>query len=211
MARFRAILKSTVQACADYIWPPMCAGCETPIRDAQGLCARCWDSVTFLSGPVCEACGVPFEYDLGPGALCGDCMRARPPFQRARAAFIYDDASRSMILAFKHADRTDLAPVLATWLRRPAAALLADADIIAPVPLHWTRLLSRRFNQAALLSNRLARLSGTKPVPDLLVRQKTHRHPGREIATRAATQCAGRLQSAGPSSCAVARQTRFIG
>ena len=109
---------------------------------------------------MCEACGVPFEYDLGPGALCGDCMRARPPFQRARAAFIYDDASRSMILAFKHADRTDLAPVLATWLRRPAAALLADADIIAPVPLHWTRLLSRRFNQAALLSNRLARLSG---------------------------------------------------
>ena len=96
----------------------------------------------------------------------------RPLLGRARAAFIYDDASRPIILAFKHADRTDLAPVLATWLRRPAAALLADADIIAPVPLHWTRLLSRRFNQAALLSNRLARLSGTKPVPDLLVRRK---------------------------------------
>ena len=172
MARFRVILKSTVRVCADYIWPPMCAACETPIRDVQGLCARCWDAVTFLSGPACEACGVPFEYDLGPGALCGDCTKARPPFQRARAAFIYDDASRPIILAFKHADRTDLAPVLATWLRRPAAALLADADIIAPVPLHWTRLLSRRFNQAALLSNRLARLSGTKPLPDLLVRRK---------------------------------------
>ena len=93
MARFRVILKSTVRVCADYIWPPMCAACETPIRDVQGLCARCWDAVTFLSGPACEACGVPFEYDLGPGALCGDCTKARPPFQRARAAFIYDDAS----------------------------------------------------------------------------------------------------------------------
>ena len=91
---------------------------------------------------------------------------------RARAAFVYNDASRPMILAFKHADRVDLAPLLVGWMARPARELLAEADIVAPVPLHWTRMLRRRYNQSALLANRLARVGDVKAVPDLLVRIK---------------------------------------
>lgn len=172
MARLSAMLKSAVARVADHLWPAVCAVCETPVQGAGGLCPACWEAVTFLGPPQCRACGVPFPFDTGPDALCGECTRARRPYDRARAAFIYTDASRPMILAFKHADRVDLAPLLVGWMVRPARELLADADIVAPVPLHWTRLLRRRYNQSALLANRLARVGGVKAVPDLLVRTK---------------------------------------
>lgn len=150
-----------------------------------GLCPECWDEMSFLGPPQCDTCGVPFPFDPGAGALCAECTRARPPYARARAAFVYDDASRGMILAFKHADRTDLAPVLAAWLARPGATLLGDADIIAPVPLHWSRLLSRRYNQSALLSNYLAGAAGVRSVPDLLVRKRrTGTQGGKSRAAR---------------------------
>ncbi|HEY5046703.1 MAG TPA: ComF family protein [Rhizomicrobium sp.] len=72
----------------------------------------------------------------------------------------YDPASRDPILALKRADRLDLVPTFARWLERAGKGLLADADVIVPVPLHWRRLWQRRFNQSAVLANRLAGLSG---------------------------------------------------
>ncbi len=189
MTRLTAMLKSAVclgaSVMKDHLWPPVCAVCESPIQGEGGLCPDCWDAVTFLGAPQCHACGVPFPYDPGAGTLCADCTRARPPYERARAAFVYDDASRAMILGFKHADRTDLAPVLTRWLRRPAQPLLDDADIVAPVPLHWSRLLSRRYNQSALLSNALAHGSDLKAVPDLLTRtRRTGTQGGKSRAAR---------------------------
>jgi len=176
MTRLAAMLKTTVQASGravlDHLWPPLCAGCDTPVLGAAGLCASCWDAISFLGAPQCYACGVPFPYDPGPGALCAACTAAHPPYARARAAFIYDDACRNFILAFKHGDRTDLVPTLVKWMVRPAQSLLADADIVAPVPLHWSRLLSRRYNQAGLLANALARHGHVAAVPDLLQRTR---------------------------------------
>lgn len=176
MTRLAVMLKSAVMQAAravqDHMWPPLCTACDTPLSSAGGLCADCWDKIRFLGQPQCHACGVPLPFDPGPDALCAACSGRRPAFERARSAFIYDDASRGIILAFKHADRTDLAPMLVNWLRRPAAPLLAEADIIAPVPLHWSRLLSRRYNQSALLANALARHGRVQPIPDLLIRTR---------------------------------------
>jgi ComF family protein len=84
--------------------------------------------------------------------------------------FRYDEASRGLVLAFKHADRTHSAPAFGQWLARAGAELLAGADIVAPVPLHWTRLAWRRYNQAALLAHAVSHTSGTACVPDLLLR-----------------------------------------
>ncbi len=182
MARMTALPNTPVAAArmlaagwsrlADILWPPVCGACEAASTVHGALCPACWDKVTFLGRPQCAACGVPLPYDLGPEALCGDCARQRPRVDRARAAFVYDDASRPMILAFKHADRTDLAPALVGHLLRPARPLLADADLIVPVPLHWRRLLARRYNQATLLANGLSARSGVPSVPDMLVRVK---------------------------------------
>jgi ComF family protein len=103
----------------------------------------------------------------------------------------YDDASRDLVLAFKHADRTDGAPAYGAWLARAGADLVADADAIAPVPLHWTRLFSRRYNQAALLALALGTHAGLPVVPDLLIRRRRTPSQGRMSATGRARNVAG--------------------
>lgn len=99
-------------------------------------------------------------------------------FARARAACLYDDASRGAILQLKHADRTDLAPMFARWISRSAWQLLEEADAIAPVPLHPSRLLGRRYNQAAEIARPLSRLAGAPYLPDALVRVRATQTQG---------------------------------
>ena len=137
-----------------------------------GLTAGAWEQVRVIEPPCCAVCGAPFEHDLGHGALCLSCQARRPAFDRARAACLYDDASRELILKLKHADRTDLAPLFARWLARAAAELLDEADAIVPIPLHRWRLLGRRYNQAAEIARRLATLSGCAYWPDALIRRR---------------------------------------
>ncbi len=104
--------------------------------------------------------------------ICGSCLADPPPFSQGRSVLRYDDASKDMILSFKHADRTDQAPVFAAWMVRAAGDLLDQNPIITPVPLHPRRLLKRRFNQSALLAGAIARQSGTRLMQDLLVRRR---------------------------------------
>ena len=154
-------------------------GCGAMVDAIGSLCAECWDKVVFLGPPQCAACGLPFAYSLGEGSLCGACSRRQPVFERARAAIAYDDASRRLILAFKHGDRTDAAPAFARWLARVGADLVGEAECIVPVPLHWSRLFARRYNQAALLAGRLGELSGVPVAPDALVRRRRTPPQGR--------------------------------
>jgi ComF family protein len=156
----------------DVVLPPRCLKCGTTVDAVGALCADCWPAIAFLASPQCAACGLPFEFDLGPDALCGACAGERPAFERARAAFRYDEGSKDLILRFKHADRTDSSPAFARWMARAGAALLTDADLIAPVPLHWLRLFMRRYNQAALLASALGDLAGKPAVNDLLLRRR---------------------------------------
>jgi ComF family protein len=154
------------------VLPAQCLGCRTVVDTLGALCPSCWSKVRFIDRPLCAACGVPFEFEMGEGALCGACVRSRPEYDRARAAIVYDEGSRGLILGLKHGDRTDAAPAFARWMLRAGGELVADADLIAPVPLHWTRLFARRYNQAALLALAIGKQSGTRVVPDLLVRRK---------------------------------------
>ena len=156
--------------------PPTCPACQVPVAPGidtgGGLCADCWSALNFLSRPHCDHCGHPFETAMHETMLCGACVRERPPFQRARAALVYDDASRDLVLGFKRADRTDWAPLFARWLADAGTELLADCDLVVPVALHWSRLLSRRFNQAAELARPLAKRTGVSFAPEVLVRTR---------------------------------------
>ena len=137
-----------------------------------GLCAACWDGITFIAPHYCAGCGLPFEYDPGDGTLCGACVRQAPPYERARAAMVYDPTSRDLVLAFKHGDRTEAARAFGVWMARAGAELLADAEVVTAVPLHWTRLFSRRYNQAALPAQAIGRQGGVPVVPDLVLRRR---------------------------------------
>lgn len=112
---------------------------------------------------MCDCCGLPFAVDLGENSRCAACLTRPPAFDRARAILAYDLASRDPILALKHADRLELVPGFAHWLERTGRTLLAETDLIVPVPLHRLRLWRRRYNQAAELARALARRTA-KPV-----------------------------------------------
>jgi len=169
--RARAAVKAAVRAALDVVFPPRALDLDVPVL-GPGLTADAWARIAFLDDPVCDGCGTPFDYSLGEGVRCAACQASPRVFARARAACLYDEASRGPILQFKHADRTDLAPMFALWLRRAARDLLEDADLIAPVPLHPLRLLRRRYNQSAEIARRLARISGRTYLPEALVRRR---------------------------------------
>jgi ComF family protein len=151
----------------DLLLPPAALdGGARPL--SPGLSAPAWTSISFLEDPVCDGCGSPFDYDVQ--GLCPACLARPRQFDRCRAACLYDENSRDLILQLKHGDRTDLAGLFARWLLRAAAPLIEDADAVAPAPLHPIRLLARRYNQAAEIARPFARLAGRRYLPDALVR-----------------------------------------
>lgn len=162
--------KRGARALLDFLYPPLCVLCRVPVSDPGSLCGACWKEIAFLDGPVCSRCGVPFEIDPGADTLCAACHARTPAFDRARAVMRYDDASKKPVIAFKRADRLDLAPAFAQWLKRAGGEDIALADVVVPVPLHAMRLWSRRYNQAALLAKRLAH-DGGKPFEPLILRR----------------------------------------
>lgn len=165
-------------AILDLLLPPRCISCTEQVGSTDSLCAECWRSLIFLGAPQCACCGLPFAYDMGANALCGACARERPNYDHARSALRYDDGSRGLVLAFKHGDRLHGVPAFAEWMRRAGADVLDGADLLIPVPLHWTRLIRRRYNQSALLAQAIARKTHITYAPDWLVRRRRTRSQG---------------------------------
>jgi ComF family protein len=104
---------------------------------------------------------------------------------RLRSAIAYDDGSRDLILGFKHADRQEACPLFVRWMLAVARPELEQADLVVPVPLHWRRLLMRKFNQAGLLAHGIAAGSPVPVRPDVLVRERATESQGAMISARA--------------------------
>lgn len=166
------------------LYPPSCVGCGAATDSEWALCGACWREVGFLLGAlVCDRCGTPLPGREEGAVLCDDCVRRPRPWSRGRAALPYRGTGRSLVLALKHADRTDLARPLGRWLAAAAAPLILSDQVLVPVPLHWTRLVTRRHNQAQLLAREAGRDLGLPVLPDALVRRRRTRslgHGGRE-------------------------------
>lgn len=156
----------------DLLLPPRCLKCGGVVDRAHGLCPDCWKELVFLEDPACTGCGYPFDYDVGPDVLCAACTRTPRKFDHARAALRYDDASRSMVIGFKHTDRTDYARYFATLLYQAGRDMFGEAHMILPVPLHKRRLFQRRYNQAALMSHHLSAMTEVAVFQNLLQRSK---------------------------------------
>ena len=209
---FRSVLKpgprmrGLWRGALDAIFPPQSID-GAPVL-AGGLSAAAWSRIQWLDGPVCDGCGVPFEYEIG--VRCAACLARRRAFDRARAACIYDETSREPILKLKHADRTDLAPLFARWLSRAARELIGEADAIAPVPLHPSRLLSRRYNQAAEIARPLARMSGLPYLPDALIRRRATESQGGKSGSGRKRNVAGAFEVPPARAAQVAGRTVLL-
>src|SRR3954467_12825723 len=168
-------LRASLRRMLDLALPPLCPACREPVED-QALCAACWSKLSFIARPYCERLGIPFAYDPGPGLLSMQAISDPPAYHRARAAVRYDDIARALVHAFKYGDRLDLAPTLGRWTATAGRELLAEADALVPVPLHWRRSWARRFNQSASLAQAISAASAVPVLHGALQRAKATAH-----------------------------------
>ncbi len=169
-ARLGKVFAGLPKRALDLLLPPVCPACRAASGSGAGLCATCWASVRFLAPPLCPVLGTPFAHDMGPGIVSAAVLADPPPFARARSAVVYEDTARRLVHALKYRDRHEVAGFMAKAMIRAGAELLADCEIIVPVPLHPRRLWLRRFNQAVLLTDRIGRHSGVAVEPMILKR-----------------------------------------
>lgn len=172
----RAAASRVATAALDILYPPTCLACRTATHSHGALCPRCWSAMRFIERPFCERLGTPFEQDLGDGLLSPQAMADPPAFGRARAVARFEDGpSRKLVHRLKYSDRGELARPLGRWMARAGGDLLADADLLVPVPLHPVKLWRRRFNQAAALAGAISREAGVPCALTALRRLKATR------------------------------------
>lgn len=154
----------------NFLLPPRCLLCYERSTDPRGICAKCWQGLNFISEPFCTLCGIPFEFKVEGKLICATCLDHPSSFDQARSSVTYTPVSRHILMGFKHGDMLQVAKIMARWMFHAGADLLQQADLIVPVPLHPLRLMWRQYNQAALLVNELARISGVEKQNELLIR-----------------------------------------
>jgi ComF family protein len=174
VTQFAAALGAAGNRGLDVLYPPACLACRKATAAHYALCSDCWGEMRFIERPYCERLGTPFAQDLRtPGLISPEAMAEPPVFRRARAAVRYDDGpARRLVHRLKYSDRLELARPMGSWMARAGAEILAEADLIVPVPLHRLRLISRRFNQAAALARCVSKASAVPVDAQALLRVK---------------------------------------
>ena len=167
-------LTQVLRACLDVALPPQCLACTADAGDGGQFCAACFRQALFISAPFCTRCGVALPGVMGRQAspLCENCAVEPPLFRAARAALVYDEMAKRLILPFKYSDRPETAGSLSRLMLRPGASLLQRAELLVPVPAHRSRLRARGYNQAALLATALGRQARRPVSVDALMRLK---------------------------------------
>ncbi len=184
-ARLIAGLRRIGGIALDAAYPPQCLACREIVAEPAGLCPACWRAMPFISRPFCERLGTPFAVDYGGPLLSPAAIADPPAFRRARSVARHEGVARDLVHRLKYGDRQELAIGMGRMMAAAARDSLGDVDVIIPVPLHWTRLWQRRFNQAAALAAVIARESGLPMEPLWLRRRKrTPRQVGLNRAER---------------------------
>lgn len=190
--RVRKILGDKI---LDLVFPPRCAGCGT--WNQSIFCQTCERKLKRVAAPICFCCGAPFDQSAQvlPDSLCADCRDNRyhhaPVLDQRRAPFEYSGPMRKAIHALKYQNKTALAAPLAAWLAEysnnsNSGLLLAEIEIIVPIPLHPVRQWRRGYNQSTLLAQELSRLTQI-PVAPILKRVR-HTVPQVELHADERTQ-----------------------
>ena len=156
----------------DLALPPICLSCGVHVDRHRMLCPGCWSQVDFITPPLCDRLGVPLPFDSGERAVSAAALAAPPVYDRARAAAAYDGVMRDLVHSLKYRDRPEGCRLFAQWMCLAGADVLEEADVLVPVPLHWSKLWARRFNQSALIAREISKSTGLPLLPHVLRRSK---------------------------------------
>ncbi len=179
--------KVWIQNCLHFIFPPLCPLCKDVVDGENTLCPTCWPHIEFIADPCCDQCGLPLATaSLHEKEKCISCLQHHFSFTQNRSAILYTQTSKKMILDLKHGHKLSIAPLLAQWMVRSGHKLIEKSDILIPVPLHWTRLLKRGFNQAAVLTQHIGKKTNTPYLLNTLKRVK--RTPSQDGLSASARQ-----------------------
>jgi ComF family protein len=180
-------LRAAVTALGNALAPSLCLACHGRTSAHDALCAGCWQQVGFITPPLCHRLGLPLPFGSDGPQISAAAAADPPPYDRARAAAVFGGVVRELVHGFKYADRHEGRRLLARWMTGAGHELLADADLIVPVPMTRLRLVRRQFNQAALLAREVSHTSGVPFDPFVLVKIKsTPPQVGSSAAQRAA-------------------------
>ena len=185
-----------IQTAIDLIYPPRCIGCADMVGESFGLCGPCWRDTPFTGGAMCDRCSQPLlgEASDDEELICDACLEAPPPWKSARSALLYKGRARRLVMALKHSDRQDIARPAAQWMARAGADLLQDrAALLVPIPLHWSRMMRRRYNQSVLLARGVAFHSGVPLGADVLVRPRATRSLGHRTRAERLAELSGAI------------------
>lgn len=164
-------LNHALKPLLDLVFPPRCPLCGAGVQDHGGLCVSCWSELAIPGEPACALCQRPFPDGTAQGSICAPCLAQPPRHDGIAAGTLYNDASRRLVLAFKHGGRLALSAMMARMIVGKLGQV-GPGWIVVPVPLHRWRLWRRGFNQAALLAQEIARARGARLVVDGLVRHR---------------------------------------
>ncbi len=174
---FRSILEYPAfvgSVALDALLPRRCHCCGQRVASDDGLCGNCWSKMPFLEKPWCQQLGTPFSHEVGDDLLSSRAIAEPPAFDRLRSVAFYSGPARELVLGLKFSQRREFAVPMGRWMARVGGEFPKDSMVV-PVPLHWTRLWSRRFNQAAGLSRVVASITKGQFAPGVLARRKRTR------------------------------------
>jgi ComF family protein len=166
-------LKKLFQKLLNLLISPSCLHCGSVNVSTMGLCQSCWTQLRFIGNPHCFQCSLPLPVGIEENYLCSRCYEQKPSYDKAYAIFEYTSVGKKLVLSFKNQDRTELKNLFLPWLMKGGQNFFKEADVIIPIPLHWTRLFLRKYNQAAILAHLISRNINISYNPFILKRRYT--------------------------------------
>jgi ComF family protein len=143
----------------DFCYPGACAMCSAFVESGRSiLCGGCAGQLEKLSNaPACALCAMPAASDGAPCAWCKGAGIAH--FDRIIRLGVFDDPLKHLIHQMKYHRRWPLGEFLADRLigTERAKGLLHETQVLVPVPLHIRRHISRGYNQADVIAQRIGR------------------------------------------------------
>jgi len=171
------MIKKIINKIFYIIFPDRCITCNKLISPNAVFCEHDWNQLKYILEPKCKICCTNLVTKINFDSLCANCIKNKNIyFDSCESVFFYNETIRTPILQFKNNDQTHLSIKLGNILAKNLIKKTNEYEIIAPVPLHKSRLRNRKYNQSLLLCKEIIKTHNhLKLYPDLLVRKSMSR------------------------------------